>query len=75
MYKKSEGQKVSEIILNLETPFTIKELIIKCNEKEIKDQGLILKTLDELVDASLVNYREFEEGEWKYFSVFAIKLF
>jgi len=74
VYKKSNRQEVSEIILNLETPFTIKELITKSNEKGIKDLEFILKTLDELVDASLVNYREFEEGEWKYFSVFATKL-
>jgi len=43
VYKKSEGQKVSEIILNLETPFTIKELIIKCNEKRLKTRDLFLK--------------------------------
>lgn len=57
---------IKKTILSMERPFKVSDLFYQLYLKDIKDQALILRVLDELCDNGLINYSEINDDCWAF---------
>lgn len=58
--------EISKIILRIEKPFTIKQLYIIFEKKDIKDRDFIIYVLGQLYEKGLLRYTLLNNGSYAY---------
>ncbi|WP_367566181.1 hypothetical protein [Lacrimispora sp.] len=57
--------EICDVILQMNIPFTMSQLIEKCEQKEITDKELIVDILDQLYESGLIT-TDFESDVFMY---------
>ena len=66
MSERETIEKIANIIIEIEKPFSLLGLIHVCAQKGINDVDLILEVLDDLCESGIVNYSEIKDDCWAY---------
>lgn len=57
---------ICNIILSMERPFKISQLLSQAERYHITNKDLVLDVLDQLCESGLVKYSEIENDVWAY---------
>ena len=66
MNKEEIRDRVADLIIEIEKPFSISRLFFVCKNEGITDEELILEVLEDLCDAGFVSYSEIQDQCWAY---------
>lgn len=64
--KLNKEMSVCNIILSLERPFKISQLLEETQREGILDSNFVLEILDQLCDSGIIKYSEIEDDVWAY---------
>lgn len=64
--KKNPETIICDIILSMERPFKVSQLLQRMEENGINDKDMVLEVLDQLCDSGLIKYSEVDNDEWAY---------
>lgn len=62
----TKEREICNVILSLERPFKISQLLEVMQEHDITDKDKILEVLDQLCDSGVIKYSEVEDDQWAY---------
>lgn len=57
---------ICNIILSMERPFAISQLLCRMEENGINDKDLVLDILGQLCESGIIKYSEIEDDVWLY---------
>lgn len=57
---------ICDIILGMERPFKISELLKKTDEQGIKNRDFVLDVLNQLCESGVIKYSEIQDDVWAY---------
>lgn len=66
MAERELKNKIADIIIKMDRPFSLSGLFYTCNTFGISDKDLILKVLEDLCDIGIINYTEIDNDCWAY---------
>ncbi len=66
MTEREIKNRIANIIISIEKPFSLSGLFYVCNDVGIVDRDLILEVLEDLCDAGIVSYTEINDDCWAY---------
>ena len=61
-----EEEEICEIILAMDKPFKVSQLLEKTRENGLCDDDLVLEVLGELCELGKIKYSEVEDDTWAY---------
>ena len=65
-FKINNELRICDIILSMERPFKISQLLQEMNRNGIYNEILVLEILDQLCDSGIIKYSEIEDDVWAY---------
>lgn len=65
-YKVNLELQICSIILNMENPFSVYELLVRTDSQQIKNRDFVLDVLNQLCESGIVKYYEVQDNIWKY---------
>lgn len=66
MSEREKKDRIAELIIEIEKPFSLAGLFFVCHKKGITDKDLVLEVLEELCDLGIINYSEIQDECWAY---------
>lgn len=66
MSEKEIRERIAELIIEIEKPFSLAGLFFVCYKEGISNEDLILEVLEDLCDSGIVSYSEIQDQCWAY---------
>ena len=58
--------EICDMILSIDRPFKISQLLSKMEERRITNKDLVLEILGQLCESGIISYAEIEDDVWAY---------